>query len=743
MKYVSFSTLAAIVLMFLVSLNSSGQQTIKIMGLGDSMIEGWMDGDENKDGSTETVQDSAKRKGFRYELKQLLEQAGYSIDYVGSKRTGFYYFSDCQNAGISGTRDQYLERMLIDGWDERWSKWEVNHRPYLDVFKPDIILLNVGTNDITHEDGIKEPDAIINQRVSAILDQIDQYEIRSGKNVPVFLALIINRRMLIGGGYPDNYYYTHQWNLAIKNMAQQRISNGDNIVIVNLEEEAGINYGYSAGDMCITDPQGLHPSEAGYNKMANLWYQKFMQNYNQAPVIAHIPNLSASEGTNFSTLSLDNYVSDVEDADQYITWTYTQVGTSNLNISVTNRVLSVSAKNGNWNGSQTVIFKATDRGHNLAAAKYDLDTVVFTVTPFNDPPVITAQTSLTTIEDTPITLKLSDFTISDPDSDPSTFQLVINSGNHYTFSGTRITPELNYNGQLTVNVSVKDATDTGPVFNALINVTAVNDPPAFISQPEISINEDNNYTVDLHILSINDPDDNVDNLSLVLLPGLNYSIENENTISPDSNYYGDLFIESYLQDPQDAASQVFYLHIIVNPVNDDPVFTTEPMDSAIVSKQYIYAFLATDPDQENLTYSVPVKPDWMTFYPNSKLIAGIPPANAKYLNNIAIGVSDGHKTVLQTYILRIKGVIDPVSETSEDKLTVFPNPASDHIEIQGHSLTDETLFLLYSMDGNLIMQEQLSKGNSILYFKKELTPGIYFYSIRNKITVSTGKLLIE
>jgi lysophospholipase L1-like esterase len=743
MKYVSFLKFAAIILMFLISLNSSGQKVIKIMTLGDSMIEGWMDGDENKDGPTETVQDSSKRVGFRYTLKQLLEQSGYSIDYVGSKRTGFYYFSDCQNAGISGTRDQYLERMLIDGWDERWKKWEVNHTYYLDVFKPDVILLNVGTNDITHEDGINEPDAIANQRVSAILDQIDQYELRSGKNVPVYLALIINRRMLVGGGYPDNFWYTHQWNLAIKAMAQQRIDNGDNIVIVNLEEEAGINYGYSAGDMYIPDPQGLHPSEAGYNKMANLWYQKFLQNYNEAPVISHIPNLSTSEGTPFSSLTLDNYVSDVEDADQYITWTYTQVGTSNLNISITNRVLSVSAKDGNWNGSQTVIFKATDRGHNLAAAKYDLDTVVFTVTAFNDPPVITQQNSLTTLEDTPITLKLSDFTVTDPDSDPSTFQLVISSGNHYTFSGTRITPELNYNGQLTVNVAVKDASDTGPVFNAIVNVTAVNDPPAFISQPEISINEDNSYTVDLHNLSINDPDDNIDNLTLVMLPGLNYSIENGITITPDSNYFGDLYVESYLQDPQNAVSQVFYLHIIVNPVNDDPVFTTTPVDSAVVSKQYIYAFLASDPDKETLTYSVPVKPDWMTFYPNSKLIAGIPPVNAKYLNNIAISVSDGHTTVLQSYVLRIKGVVNPVSETPGEELSVFPNPAKDHIEIQGQSLTDGTRFYLYSPEGQLLMQEELNKGNAIVYFKLQLTPGLYFYSIRNRDVISTGKLLIE
>ncbi len=147
-------------------------------------------------------------------------------------------------------------------------------------------------------------------------------------------------------------------------MAEQRIANGDKIVIVDMEHDAGFDYRYIPnGDMYYNDPEGIHPSPSGYAKMANLWYSKFIANYNAAPVISPIPNQAVSEGSAFATIPLDNYVSDVEDADQYITWTTTQIGSSNLNILINaNREAVITPVNPDWNGTQNVVFIATDRG---------------------------------------------------------------------------------------------------------------------------------------------------------------------------------------------------------------------------------------------------------------------------------------------------------------------------------------------------------------------------------------------
>ena len=98
------------------------------------------------------------------------------------------------------------------------------------------------------------------------------------------------------------------------------------------------------------------------------------------------------------------------------------------------------------------------------------------------PPVITTQKTLSMNEDNNIVLKLSDFTVFDPDSDPSTFQLVVLPGTNYTVNGTTVTPASNYFGNLIVNVAVRDASLQGVSYPAVIAVNPVNDPPV-LHQP--------------------------------------------------------------------------------------------------------------------------------------------------------------------------------------------------------------------------------------------------------------------
>jgi lysophospholipase L1-like esterase len=699
------------------------------------MTEGWMDGSENP----------GDRIAYRYQLKQLMTAAGYNTDFVGSESNGCNIsgFTDCQNAGIGGTRDQYLETMLISGYDPRWGVQETTG-PYLDAFQPDVIFLSIGTNDITHDGEMDEPNAIGNQRVSGILDQIDLYEGRSGKEVTVFLALIINRRKLVGGGDAPKAYTTSLWNQTIETMALQRIANGDNIVIVDMEHDAGFNYAYYGGDMWLNDPEGLHPSPTGYIKMANLWFQAFTANYNSAPVIDMIPNQTISEGGSFSTVQLDNYVSDVEDADQYITWTATQLNGSHLNITnLSNRQAIITPINANWNGSQTVVFTATDRGKSGLNIKSDADTVVFTVTAVNDPPTITAQSALAVNEDNSLSLSLSNFTVYDPDSDPSTFQLVILPGTNYTFNGNLVTPSLNYSGTLTVNAAVRDNVQQGSSYPAQITVNPVNDPPVYSGQSDISIDEDASYTINLQDFNISDPDNTINQLTLVMLPGLNYTIDGS-VVRPDANYNGVLYIESYIRDPLEATSNNFYIQITVNPINDPPVFTSIPPDSIDLDLQYIYSIKVTDPDRDDvLTFTILLKPTWINFYPNSKLLAGIPHTGDSGNHGISIEVSDGHTNAIQSYVLHVDGATSIFENKSETAL-LYPNPAADHVVINMQNRAEELVLNLYDVSGRPVLQKIFCTDcDPILYFNdNQLAPGTYLYVISTSKETIRGKLLI-
>ncbi len=429
------------------------------------------------------------------------------MDLVGSQSAGSAFFSDHQHAGIGGSRDQYVERLLVDGYDQRNGVQILNPpRNYLDEYYPDIILLHIGTNDVTHES-----DLISNQRVSAILDLIDQYEVRSGKTVTVFLALIINRRLPCSAG--SGCQTTKNWNAFLEGMAQTRINNGDKIVIVDMENDAGIEY--TDVDFTAADPQGLHLNSNGYGKMAALWYSTITSYFNTPPVISQIPDQSINEGGAFSVINLDNYVNDVEDPDAALTWTTTHLATNNLAVSIDgNRQATITPVSPSWSGSESIIFTVTDQGVNGGFQQSDSDTVTFSISATNDPPVITGQTVLNVMEDGSIRLSLSVFTVVDPDPDQSPDDQVLHvvGGEHYTFSGTTIYPAQDFDSDIYVNLYVSDIVGPGVLYQALVSVTPVNDPPIYLSHTDINFNEDENYTVTFNLVEVADVDNDASEL---------------------------------------------------------------------------------------------------------------------------------------------------------------------------------------------------------------------------------------
>lgn len=102
------------------------------------------------------------------------------------------------------------------------------------------------------------------------------------------------------------------------------------------------------------------------------------------PQISDLPGFSISEGDSFPPLSLDNFVTDPDDALETLTWAASS--DNELTVSIDeNRVATINIPNPDWNGQELITFTVAD-----PAGLSDSAQTTFTVDGVNDLPKITS-----------------------------------------------------------------------------------------------------------------------------------------------------------------------------------------------------------------------------------------------------------------------------------------------------------------------------------------------------------------
>jgi VCBS repeat-containing protein len=206
---------------------------------------------------------------------------------------------------------------------------------------------------------------------------------------------------------------------------------------------------------------------------------------NAPPIVSDIPGQTISEGSSFSTIALDNFVTDADNTDAQMTWTYS--GNTQLTVSIVNRIATITIPNTDWYGSETIMFRATDPG-----ALWDEDSATFTVTNVNDAPVVADISGQTIAEGSSFTTITLDNYVTDSDNSDSQMtwtysgnvQLLVSIVNRVA---TITTPNVNWYGSETITFR---ATDSGGLWDddsAIFTVTAVNDPPMVSDIPNQAI----------------------------------------------------------------------------------------------------------------------------------------------------------------------------------------------------------------------------------------------------------------
>lgn len=302
----------------------------------------------------------------------------------------------------------------------------------------------------------------------------------------------------------------------------------------------------------------------------------------------------------------------------------------------------------------------------------------------NRKPRITGQKPISTNEEQPVAVQMHDLEVHDRDNwfYPLGFTMKLYEGNNYTLSNQNtVVPPVNFNGELSVGVTVNDGTSDSEKFNLKIQVRPVNDSPVITGQTAVSTNEDQPFAMQVGHLTVADPDDT--QFTLSVSGSQNYSIANQ-VITPASNFYGTLSIPVQINDGE-ANSAVFNFQLPVVAVNDAPKITGQtPVETEGNKPVTILLSQLTVTDPDNI-------------YPNEFTLTVLPSADGRY-------VVSGNQV---TPALNFEGMLSVTVTVNDGKISSEPfalqikvNPAKNGPVITGQStisiLEDERLTIQFS-----------------------------------------------
>jgi lysophospholipase L1-like esterase len=189
---------------------------VRVMPLGDSITEG-----------------TQVPGGYRIGLWQRMAAAGYRVDFVGTQSNGPATLGDHDHEGHPGWRIDQIDAN-ITGW--------------LATAGARTVLLHIGTNDVLQNYNLAGAPG----RLSTLIDHITA----AAPAADVLVATIIP---LASAGQEAA---ARSFNAAIPGIVQSKVAAGKHVHLVDMHAAL------TSADLI----DGIHPTAAGYDKMAATWY---------------------------------------------------------------------------------------------------------------------------------------------------------------------------------------------------------------------------------------------------------------------------------------------------------------------------------------------------------------------------------------------------------------------------------------------------------------------------------------
>jgi hypothetical protein len=458
-------------------------------------------------------------------------------------------------------------------------------------------------------------------------------------------------------------------------------------------------------------------------------------NVNDPPVITSTPGTSVDEDVAYT------YTITATDVDAGATLTFSApVLPSWMSFNTTTHVLSGTPTNAQVGHNASADFNVTLRVTDNASASDD-QSFTITVNQVNDAPLINSQNSLSVNEDNSLFITTADLNVTDVDNTyPDDFTLTVKNGSNYTHIGNTIYPAANWNGVLTVPIDLTDGTATVS-FDLSVTVNAINDAPEFTSDPLLSIVVGQEYQ---YWINTSDIEGSPRTLTCPTKPSwLSFSTNAGNGIlqgTPAKTDAGNASVTLQVTDGSITVDQTFTIEVIMD--NYAPVVSSTPDASVNVDELYTYTIVATDQDEDVLTYSAPTKPTWLTFNATTHVLSGIPGTSSIGANNVVLEVTDGKEPVQQSFTITVVGP-NAIGNHKSQISMVYPVPSSDYVTFEFATKLEEASLEIYTTKGDLVKKLDISYRNSYRLDVTGLKSNNYIYRISTSKGQESGPLVIE
>lgn len=193
--------------------------TIRIMPLGDSITAGV---------------GSSTRGGYRAQLWQDFLSARWQVQFVGSQLSGPASLLDRQHEGHPGWRIGQISSHVVS---------------WLKLYQPQVVLLQIGTNDIIYHDSVSTAPLRLRSLILQITSTLPGTTVIVAQITPLRNP-ILNTQVIA-------------YNSAIPSIVQALAAHNVPVHYVDMYHAVPV------GDL----EDGIHPNDSGYAAMAAVWYQ--------------------------------------------------------------------------------------------------------------------------------------------------------------------------------------------------------------------------------------------------------------------------------------------------------------------------------------------------------------------------------------------------------------------------------------------------------------------------------------